>query len=265
MRLDIFDSIAEFQPKNSVPLVFVHGAWLSKWCWLDNFIPYFTSLGYRCIALDLRGHGASEGKDQLNKSRINDYVQDVQSTCEGLGEKFVLVGHSMGGAVVERYIQQQPVAGAVLISSVPARGGAAFVNRLQKMIGYQKALKLLLTKNMLIAVSDPKITRTVFFTQEMPEEDFRKHFARLGNESYAASMEVKKEIVTGEPNPKKVPILMIGAREDGCFLPGEIESNAELYGVKPVFVEGGHLVMVDRSWKEAAENISSWLNTQNFK
>jgi pimeloyl-ACP methyl ester carboxylesterase len=117
---------------------------------------------------------------------------------------------------------------------------------------------------MLLAVNDPKITKSVFFTEDMPEEEFRKYFERLGNESYAASMEVKKEIVTGDPNPKKVPILVIGALKDGCFLPEEVESNAKLYGVNPVFIEGGHLVMVDKCWKEAAENILKWLNSQRI-
>ena len=109
-----------------------------------------------------------------------------------------------------------------------------------------------------------KLQNPFFFTEEMSEEEFKKYFERLGNESYTASMEIKKEIVTGDPNPQNVPILVIGALKDGCFLPEEVESNAKLYGVNPVFIEGGHLLMVDKCWKEAAEHTLKWLNSQRI-
>jgi non-heme chloroperoxidase len=121
MRLDFYDSASKIQAKHEIPLLFVHGAWLSKWCWQENFIPYFESFGYRCLAVDLRGHGGSDGKDQINKSHIDDYVNDVQSVAERFKGKLVLVGHSMGGAIVEKYIQRYPVSGAVLISQFPQK------------------------------------------------------------------------------------------------------------------------------------------------
>lgn len=262
MHLEFYET--KTQPRHSISLVFVHGAWAGKWYWLDNFVPYFESFGYRCIAMDLRGHGGSEGIKQINKYRISDYVTDIQSIVEKIGGKIVLIGHSMGGAAVEKYIQEYPVAGAVLIASVPANGGAAFASRLSKKLGNRKMFKLFVTKNMLLAINDPKITKSVFFSEAMPEEEFEKHFERLGNESYAASMEIRKAIITAEPNPQKVPILVIGARQDGCFPPEEVEANAEIYGVKPVFVDGGHTVMLDRCWKEAAENIRKWLALQEI-
>lgn len=264
MHLDVYDSGVKPEIKHAVPLVFVHGASHGKWCWLEHFVPYFEDLGYRCVAMDLRGHGGSEGKDQINKNRIDDYVEDIQSVLGGLGGKVVLIGHSMGGAAIERYIQKHPVAVAILISPVPAHGGAAFVNRAAKRLGNRGMLKLIISKNMLSAIKNPQIAKTMFFSEEMPEEEYKKYYELLGNESYPASMEVRKAIVTGDPNPLNIPIMVIGAMHDGCFLPEEIEENAVLYGVKPVFFDGGHDVMLDRCWKDAAESIYKWLISQGI-
>jgi pimeloyl-ACP methyl ester carboxylesterase len=37
------------------PMLFVHGMSHAAWCWEEEFIPYFTALGYDCYALSLRG------------------------------------------------------------------------------------------------------------------------------------------------------------------------------------------------------------------
>ncbi len=87
------------------PLVFVHGAFTSGECWDEYYLGYFASRGYRSIAISLRGHGKSYGRDILWQFGISDYVNDVASVIESLDRKPVLVGHSMGGLVVQNYLK----------------------------------------------------------------------------------------------------------------------------------------------------------------
>jgi pimeloyl-ACP methyl ester carboxylesterase len=81
--LEVIDkgSSAESHP---VPLLFVHGAGLSAWCWDEPFLDFFADNGYRAIAPSLRGHGGSPVSKPLNKCIIANYVDDVRSVAATL-------------------------------------------------------------------------------------------------------------------------------------------------------------------------------------
>ena len=88
---------------NGKPIFFVHGWPLD----LHMFEYQFTTLkenGYRCIALDLRGFGMSAKPWQhYNYDFFADDIQKVMNELE-LEQKFAIVGFSMGGAIVMRYV-----------------------------------------------------------------------------------------------------------------------------------------------------------------
>ncbi|MCP4132789.1 MAG: alpha/beta hydrolase, partial [bacterium] len=71
----------------------------------------------RAIALDLRGHGQSLPPGDGDYA-IESRVQDIQTVVAELGiERFILVGHSMGGSVAGAYagIYPERVAGLLLV------------------------------------------------------------------------------------------------------------------------------------------------------
>src|SRR6478735_2105335 len=91
---------------HTAPLVFVHGAVHAAWCWDEHFLDYFADNGYRCIAFSLRGHGGSSlGEKALNACSIADYVDDMRAVINQLPLHPVLVGHSMGGFIVQKYLE----------------------------------------------------------------------------------------------------------------------------------------------------------------
>ncbi len=82
-------------------IIFIHGYTSNSWMWF-NQMNYFSKK-YRAIALDLKGHGASD-KPKGNYL-ISEFATEVDEfVTQVLGnEKFVLVGHSMGGMIVLTY------------------------------------------------------------------------------------------------------------------------------------------------------------------
>lgn len=83
------------------PIIFVHGMVSSKAAFKKQ-IPYFSSHGYRAIAVDLRGHGDSE--KPMEGYTIKTFATDVHELVKGLAlEKPILVGWSMGSMVVWDY------------------------------------------------------------------------------------------------------------------------------------------------------------------
>jgi non-heme chloroperoxidase len=101
------------------PIVFVASWALDADMW-EYQVPYFTERGFRCIALDRRGHGRSDrpstGYD------IDTTADDLAALLEHLGLSGVtLVGHSFGGAEVARYLARHGearVARVALVSAV---------------------------------------------------------------------------------------------------------------------------------------------------
>ncbi|MEH3142372.1 MAG: alpha/beta fold hydrolase [Mycobacterium kyogaense] len=113
-------------PTIPTPLLFVHGAWHAAWCWDEHFLGWFADRGYRALALSLRGHGASGTDKPLNDCTFDDFEADVAAVAGDLGTPPVLIGHSMGGFVVQKYLETHDAPAAVLMASMPPAGLPAF-------------------------------------------------------------------------------------------------------------------------------------------
>jgi len=110
---------------NAPPLLFLHGAYTAAWCWQENFLPFFAAAGFHSHALSFSGHGASRRRDHLDSYSIDDYVSDVEEAIARLPAPPVLIGHSMGGFVVQKYLERHAAPAAVLMCAVPPQGLAA--------------------------------------------------------------------------------------------------------------------------------------------
>ncbi len=102
------------------PVVFSHGWPLSADSWEAQML-FLAGNGYRCIAHDRRGHGRSS--QPWNGNEMDTFADDLAALIETLDLKdVVLIGFSMGGGEVARYIGRhgtQRLAKAALISAVP--------------------------------------------------------------------------------------------------------------------------------------------------
>jgi pimeloyl-ACP methyl ester carboxylesterase len=75
---------------------------------------------YRHVAVDLRGWGDSARPDA--GYRLADMADDVRRTIDGLGlERYILVGHSMGGKLAQYLASDRPAGllGLVLVAPSP--------------------------------------------------------------------------------------------------------------------------------------------------
>jgi len=102
------------------PVVFSHGWPLSADAWEDQMF-FLASRGFRCIAHDRRGHGRSS--QPWHGNDMDTYADDLAALVNQLDLKdAILVGHSMGGGEVVRYIGRhgtKRVAKAVLVAAIP--------------------------------------------------------------------------------------------------------------------------------------------------
>jgi pimeloyl-ACP methyl ester carboxylesterase len=82
---------------NGHPVIFLHGFLESIGMW--NFID-MNQLPFKCVLIDLPGHGDSELWDANETPSLNFMAAEVQKVIQFLGiDSYHVVGHSMGGYI----------------------------------------------------------------------------------------------------------------------------------------------------------------------
>lgn len=102
-----------------VPLVVVHGFSAEGFLYAQS-LSRLVKMGFRVIAIDTAGHGATQGLP-LSGQSLNDYANLLGRVIDELGiERFVVAGHSMGGQIITRMAAKRPdrVMGVVLIDAI---------------------------------------------------------------------------------------------------------------------------------------------------
>lgn len=245
-------------PAHTTPLLFVHGAWCAAWCWAEHFLPYLAEQGFTAHALSLRGHGNSDGRERLQWASIADYVADVEQIVSELGCSPVLVGHSMGGFVVQHYLAAHTSPAAVLMASAPHRGLSW---RWMLQVGRANGLRLrdVFRMGNTGPVDPPPALARYLFAGYIPAEELRRYAALLQYESPRAFLDMLGGRLP-RPGWVRTPMLVLAAADDHILSPAEMYGLAHAYTADlEVIPETGHVMMLDANWQRAADRILAWL------
>lgn len=246
MALEVIDKGA-CSAEHPAPLLFVHGATHAAWCWDDHFLGYFADLGYRAVALSLRGHGGSKSIP-VGTCSIADFVDDVASVAAGLPRVPVLIGHSMGGFVVQKYLESYLAPAAVLMASVPPRG----------MRGALLRSTVLRLRMRPFVMAD--YLRELFFHPDTSDEVVDECLARLSDEAPSRAMLDMLGRNLPRPGRVRTPLLVLGGGDDRSVTRSEVCATARAYGMLAEIMLGmGHDMMLEPRWEAVAGHIDSWL------
>ena len=248
---------------HKVPLLFVHGAWHGAWCWDEHFLDFFADQGYRSLAVSLRGHGKSRPPKPMQFCSIADFVDDVDSVAKSLPQRPVVIGHSMGGFVVQKYLESHDAPGAVLLASIPPSGITGFLLRRFQRHFWLTAGNMAITKSLRSVGGTPELTRETFFSEWTPDVDVVRYAAQL-DEEYVGKL-VLDMLWLDLPRPNRVaaPLLVLGAEDDVCFTQKEVRATAAAYRTEAeIFAAMGHDMMLEPGWRAVAERIHAWLKVR---
>jgi pimeloyl-ACP methyl ester carboxylesterase len=262
MQIEVITQEPDSTPRPTA-LLFVHGMWHAAWCWAEHFMPYFAQHGYTSYALSLRGHGASEGRERLRWTSLAEYVADVAQVVGQIEKPPVLIGHSMGGMIVQKYLESHQAPAAVLMGSIPTNGlldaTLRFTRRHPLLF-----LKANLTMSLIHVVSTPALVREGLFSADLPQEKVEDYAARLQDESYRAYIDA---MVLNLPRPKRVetPMLVLGASDDAFFSPASVERTGRAYHTQAeIFPDMAHNLMLESGWQAVADRILGWLGDRGL-
>ena len=238
------------------PIIFVHGTGHAAWCW-QNFASYFAAAGFTTYAVSLRGHGASLGADRLPSTSIADYVADVRSVAEPLEAPSILIGHSLGGLVVQKYLQQFPAAAAVLLAPSPVTG----MLRANWQIAFRKPLavgRALMRRDFAALYDSPQLVHELLFLSTTPRAHVEKYALHIGPESFRAALEMLLPL-RGRRS-FDCPVLVVGGTEDRIVpLRHAVKTANALGATMAVMEDAAHELMLDLGWERVADRIRDWL------
>lgn len=204
--------------------------------------------------MDLRGHGDSPNDRSLRTTRIKHYVEDLATAIDRFDAPPILVGHSMGGLVVQKYLETHEVPGAVLLAPVPIGGVTRATLRVARRHPW-KFIKANLTWSLGPLVENPSIAADLFLPSDATQADVGWLGSRLQSESYVAYLDMML-FVRARPQLVNSPVAIIAADDDRIFGVGELRKAAGAYGVElQVLDAAAHDLMLGPRWETAAAKV----------
>ena len=250
-------------------IVFIHGMFMTPLCW-ENWVTYYQSKGYQCFAPAWPGRDQPI-EDQRNKhpdpelGRLNlrAVVDCMESAIRSLGGKPVIIGHSMGGLVVQLLLQKDIASAGVAIDPAAPQGV------LTTAWSYLKSN--FPSINPLIPVTSPvKMSFERFqyaFVNTLPLEQQRAAYDRyVVPESRGVPWQSLSSVAHVDFKKPHAPLLITAGEKDHIIPASLNKSNYERYKASQsvtdlkVFPGRDHFVIGSPGWQEVAGFILSWLN-----
>jgi alpha-beta hydrolase superfamily lysophospholipase len=250
-------------------VIFIHGMFQNAASWAA-WAPYFEQQGFDCITESWPLHKGDPAAlrarppADLGKLELQDVIDRYAGIARGAvmqdGAKPLLVGHSVGGLVVQKLVAMGLADGGVCISSVAPN----------RMISFDLGM----LKNALVIANPLKGDRIV----QMDAEDFHHMFANTlrsddsnaGFERTAThdSRNVFRDCLCGpgdieDMDALRAPLLLLSAQDDKLIPPELCEKNARAYGDNAVthrmFPDRSHFICGEPGWQEVAAVTADFL------
>ncbi len=151
----------EEAPGAGAPVVLIHG-WCCDHTYFAPQFEHFAKKGRRVVAIDLRGHGASD--KPVERYSMPGFADDVAYVCDHLGvTKALIIGHSMGGIIAYDFASRHPALLSALVMLdaaivLPATSRAVIPKFLAELGGpdYRQAIRAFVAGTLFLPTDDPK-------------------------------------------------------------------------------------------------------------
>lgn len=239
--------------KRNEGIVLVHGSWGASWMW-NMYVPFLSQKGFDVYALDLRGHGQSEG--EVAGTTMQNYVEDVRQVIEENNlEHPIVIGHSMGGLVALIYGAQFDTKSVVAIDPSPTKEVSGSEDKV-----YPEAYSPM---DAGMPIDPMQVMQAL---PDMGQDMLMKMKDMLGMESGVARSE-RKAGISIEKDAFSVPVLFVGS-ENGESVPFGIGMEktkimADYYGKEVIEIKGATHpgILMGKHAGDAVMKIEGWISS----
>lgn len=263
--LEILKTTQPSDPKRP-HILFVHGYTSGAWQFAEHAMPALAEAGWALYALNLRGHGGSEGRESVSKALFADYASDFARAVDHVetktGQTPILVGHSLGSVLVRHYAAQHVVPGIALLSFGDIKlGMRGFMGWMMNRYPFKGTLGMITGRpsalfkkfepqyQVMYAGHDREAVRNNV-ERLMAQPDSDKVFMELG----------KLDLSNPRGNP---PILIMAGDTDPIAFGGSVPMLAETLGTEAIMLGGkAHDIVAGPDWEDGVGRLKAWLGSQ---
>ncbi|PCJ79678.1 MAG: alpha/beta hydrolase [Flavobacteriales bacterium] len=257
---------------NSKTIVFIHGLFMNAKSW-DSWKTYFEKKGYNCIVPEYPFHKGEpaelrnnipEGLGNLTLTEVANFYTDIITK---LDEKPMLIGHSIGGLIVQILVNRDLAAKGVSIDPAPPKGVFSFKwSFLKSNLATINPLKG--SKACLPSV---KWFQYAFCNTMTMEETEKIYDEFVVPESRNVPRESTKNAGKIDFKKAHVPLLIIAGEKDNIIPSSLNKKNAKKYKHTgsvvdfKEFKDRTHILCIQQEWEEMADYIDNWIKTDYNK
>lgn len=245
-------------------IVFIHGMYMNGSSW-DPWVAAAKKRGFESIAPSWPFHDGTPAElrravpDGLGKLTFGEVVAHLKSVIDGLPGRPVLVGHSIGGLVVQKLLSDGYGAAGVSISSAPPQGLISFDPVFFKA-NWPHANPF--AGNGPILMTEERFHFTFCNTMTRDESD-----AAFEQYVVPESRNVPRSTLTKQAKvdfkADHAPLLMIAGDTDHLIPVALVRANVARYR-KPVelreFANRSHFICNQAGWEEVATSAFDWID-----
>jgi pimeloyl-ACP methyl ester carboxylesterase len=260
---------------NNLPtlVVFITGTFIGNNCW-DEWKVYFENKGYKCIAPawpykdasseELRNRHPDHAMASNRLVGLTDFFADIISR---LSHKPILIGHSLGGLIVQLLLQRGLGSAGVAVHSFPPAGINTFKFSFVKAVWESMAFFTSSHETYLVSFRKWKRSFTNGMSCEQQKELYYKYAIP---ESKAVTRDAFKCTVKIDFNNPHAPLLFTSGDRDQIIPTSLNYINYKNYKsgnsitCHKNFKDHGHLVFDLPVWIEEAEYILIWLESIKY-
>ncbi len=156
------------------PVVLVHGAWQASYVW-DQTESDLKAAGYNVTVVKLPGHG--EDTTPAYQVSFKAYVDEVKKAINSYSEPVILIGHSLGGAVITQTAAEVPqkIKSLIYVAGFIPQTGKSVLDYSQMDAASLLPPSLQLSEDQTLAgIVNPEVNLTKIFAQDAT--DAQKQF-----------------------------------------------------------------------------------------
>lgn len=233
------------------PLIYLHG-FTSGRDTMDEWIPGLVAAGHHVAVPDLRGHGDSDKPVDEAAYSFERFADDVLAVVDELmWDRFVLVGHSVGGMIAQVVALKRPeqVSRLVLMNTHhgPAATEFASVLRLSIAVAREQGMDALADLMARSQLRETEAHRRTVDQRPGYSDWLEAHFRSSSPAMYAA---VCEQLIEGEDRLERltgltIPTLVMVGDQDQPFLESSSRIAAAMPEARLRVLGAGHNIMFE--------------------
>lgn len=249
-------------------VVFIHGMFVTPKCW-DGWVERFQARGYRCLApawplhdRPIQEQRARHPDAELGALSIPALVEHFERIVKDVGEPPILVGHSMGGLLVQLLVQRGLARAGVAIDSAPPKGVASF--KWSFLRSNWPVISPFVDKNQPFFMSLAQFVYTFVHTLP-PEEQRAAYDAHVVPESRIVGRGTLSDAAKIDFQKPHAPLFFVAGELDRIIPASLNASNHARYKDAgsitdfKMFEGRTHYIIGQPGWEEVADEVDGWI------